>query len=333
MNCVNRLPSLTALCLAATVLWLASPNLPVAASQTGASESRTQSHELSSSASPLPSPTLSPTPTPPPTPTPTPPLLLTLPQGTFAVVDPPPGTAIPEGYAEVPTSLNGRMVPAFQAMKGGLVLFYLERTAGGSGFYYFNSQRQAYARFFTLALPPRAYSVLEPEAGVAVPAGFSQAELALDGQLLPAWLPDQPDPRFNGREMFLLYLMDSQGGKRFYLYDRISKTLGVYQAAALPSPTPQATPAVSASPSPQPVSPAEPFNPWQLVSLLLGLLAFFLTGTVVWLAVLLGQNRRRYRGSVRVEPVQRSGAEPPLTAAAAAKQPDKARPPRIRRVD
>jgi hypothetical protein len=277
-------------------------------------------------------------PAPTPEATPTPPVMLDLAAGTFAVSEPPPGTVIPEGFFQTMASLNGQMVPSFNAMKGGLVLFYLARDAGGSGFYYYSSQSQSYLPFDVLEMPRRSYSVLVPGTDASVPAGFVKTLLILDSQSLPAWKPDQADPGRNGHDMYLLYLMDSQGDKNFYWLDKTSKTLSLFLAPQEISPEPSSTP----SPMPEPQQTQEPdgtagaFDPWQLASVLLGLLSLFLAGTVIWLAVQQRQNRSRYQGSIRVDPVNFSQENTPsLTEEQAEKihREPKPKAPRIKRID
>ena len=224
----------------------------------------------------------SPTPEPSPSPTPTPPVTIQLGQGSFTVGEPPSGTPIPTGFYQSIISLDGQVVPAFKSLGDDQTLLYLTDEDGSGGFYYYNPETQAYE-------PPLDESARLPE-------GFEAKDLFLDGVSLTAWQKlSGSGSGGNEEDQYLLYLMDSQGNKKFYLYSLSSKLLVPYEAAGTTETS--VAPDISATVAPQDNSGlSAELNTWQLAAAVLGILCLILTGLVIWLA----NRARRDRGPVRV---------------------------------
>jgi hypothetical protein len=267
-------------------------------------------------------------------PTPTPPVTVAVAGSTLAISEPPEGTPAPDGFYHSLTSVGGQLVPSYKALKGDLVLYYLVGTAEQSGFYYFDSASQTYSPFQVMILPSRSFPVLVPDSTASLPAGFSETTLSLNGQTYTAWRQDTPDPAWAGRDVVLLYLMDNRGNKGYFWLDKETLLLIPFssgQTNGTVSPTPELTPTVSVSPSPTEAAagPTMPFNPWQLVSILLGFFCLILAGLVVWLATRkVGAAADTYRGSRRVD-----APGGPLPDEELPLAPRPVKKPKIRRVD
>jgi len=174
--------------------------------------------------------------------------------------------------------MSEKMVSIYKALKGDLTLYYLSGEGGRSGFYYYDSQAATYKPFAILTLPAQSYSVISPESGTAIPEGFSETTINLGGQDLAAWkkAAGQQDGQY------LLYLMNSQGDKAFYIYDQSLQLLALYSANETSETTETSTVETTAADSESPQAPADP---WRLIALLLGVLCLLLTGLAIWLAI------------------------------------------------
>lgn len=223
-------------------------------------------------------PTPSPSPSPSPSPVPTPAVTVELPDGTYAILDAPPDVPIPAGFYRSMVIMSEKMVSVYKALKGDLTLYYLSSEGGKSGFYYYDSQSAAYKPFAVLTLPAQSYSVLSPESGTDIPEGFSETTINLGGQDLAAWkkAAGQQDGQY------LLYLMNSQGDKAFYIYDQSLQLLALYSTNSTDSTTETPTSETTAA---DPENEPAPAGPWRLIALLLGLLCLLLTGLAIWLAI------------------------------------------------
>ncbi|HBP37886.1 MAG TPA: hypothetical protein DD640_03940, partial [Clostridiales bacterium] len=163
---------------------------------------------------------------------------------------------------------------------------------GSGGFYYFNLETQAYEPYQVLLVPAAAYSVLPLDESVKLPDGYEAKDLFLDGVSLTAWQKTSGSGSGgNGEDQYLLYLMDNQGNKKFYLYSLSGNLLAPYAAAGTAETS--VTPEISVTPVPE-NNPglAAALNTWQLAAAVLGILCLILTGLVVWLAI----RARRDRG-------------------------------------
>jgi hypothetical protein len=242
-----------------------------------------------------PAPTPSPTPVPTPSPMPTPALTVQLSGGVRTISEPPEGTPIPAGFYRTLISISNRMVPAFQSLNGNLTLFYLTDAAGNAGFYSFDNQSKAYKPFQVLNIPAMAYSVLNLDPGVTLPQGYAEKALILDGQSLTAWQKVANGSPQNGASgQYLLYLMDNQGTKGFFLYNPVTNLLTSYpkEQAVTATPTVTATPSATPTITPEaPLAVASSFNSWQLIAVLLGVLCLTLISLLIWLAIRLNRER------------------------------------------
>ena len=223
-------------------------------------------------------------PSPSPSPSPTPAVTINQPDGKYTIVDPPEGTAIPGGFYSTLDNVGGQSVPAFRAIKGDLTLYYLQTEGGAKGFYYLDATSGEYRPFLALSLPAIAFPVLSPDASVTIPQGFTETTIDLNGIQAGAWQSsDLPDGQV------LLYLMNNDGEKSFYVYDASRRLLSVYAGISAPSETTE-TSVTETTIAPTTVETGETtvpagFSGWALIALLLGVLCLMLLGVIIWLIV------------------------------------------------
>lgn len=223
-------------------------------------------------------------PTPSPSPSPTPAVTVPGPGGTFSVAELPEDVSVPTGFYSTVETLNGQSVPASKSLRGDLTLFYLVQEEGPSGFYYFNSSTDEYLPFLTVSLPALTMPILLPDSDVEIPQGFVETSLVVDGQAVKAW--QREGETQNGE--YLVYLMNADGTKAFYIYGTTSRFLIPYSAIEA-APTETMAPVET---TPEPTETTEEPVPepdtggvasWQLIALLLGLFSLILLGLVIWL--------------------------------------------------
>ncbi|MEA4889820.1 MAG: cadherin-like beta sandwich domain-containing protein [Clostridiaceae bacterium] len=232
----------------------------------------------------------SPTPMPSPTPeaTPTPAVTIDVGGAGFAIIEAPADKPVPEGFYGSLAEINGQMVPAYKSLKGDLTLFYLSNQTAADGFYYYDKEASKYLPYTVLSLPAQTFSVLKPDAATVIPAGWQETTLKINNQDLPAWQQADTDGQSAAGDVYLLYLMNSQGNKDFYLYDTESQLLSFYAMTSFTTGTEETTtsseePTLSPTPAAADTT-ADTTKPnfWTLATAVLGLLCLVLTGLLIW---------------------------------------------------
>jgi len=222
-------------------------------------------------------------PAPSPSPSPTPAVTINQPDGKYTIIDPPEGTPIPGGFYSTLDSVGGQSVTAFRAIKGDLTLYYLQTDSGSSNFYYLDYESGEYKPFLALSLPAIAFPVLSPDSSVTIPDGFTETTLDMNGSPASAW---QSDSLPAGQ--LLVYLMNNDGEKDFYVYDTANRLLSLYAGSATPVETTE--PAVTETTVPTPSETDETpvpagFDGWPLIAILLGALCLILIGVIIYLVI------------------------------------------------
>ena len=166
---------------------------------------------------------------------------------TMLVVSDISGIGIPEGAERSEIEYNGETIDI--AVKFGMELVYLTDTTGQNGRFY----RYADGVFspYIEIDQSESYIVLPLPDGEEVPEGFSAAQLTVNNSSVQGWA--------NAAGQYLIYAVDSQNNRGFYLYDYSENSLQRYVAgtSAAPSAAPSASPTAAASPSPTPSPAAE----------------------------------------------------------------------------
>lgn len=139
--------------------------------------------------------------------------------GTYTAVALPKAFPTPTGFYRTAITISGVRMEAFKATKGDLVLIYLDSESSGSNLYFYDSNANSVYQYEPFSLPGHDFVLIRPDASAVVPAGFSSTSLTLNGQQINCWTKlDITDPNDPYYETYLLYLLDSEGQKGFYLY-------------------------------------------------------------------------------------------------------------------
>lgn len=242
--------------------------------------------------------------------------------GTYQVLPIPKSLETPAGFYRTAIAISGVQMEAFKSQKGDLVLIYLDSEATGTNLYFYDSNFNSVYLYSPFIIPGHEFVLIRPDATAIVPAGFAATSVTIDGQLINCWkkaeLSGPEDPY---TDTYLLYLMDSNGQKGFFLYKPDQQMIFPYLliepqngTATSATSSPAAEPVASQSqgaPS-QVAGTSSGFNLWLIVSIVLGLLSLMLIVFLTW----------TYFNYVR-----------PAERAIASGRAAPPRPPKIRRVD
>lgn len=140
-------------------------------------------------------------------------------EGTFTVIAIPKSFPTPTGFYRTAITIGGVRMEAFKATQGDLILIYLDSDTTGTNLYFYDSNGNSIYPFEPFTLPGHDFILIRPDASAIVPDGFSSTSLTLNDQQINCWKKDgsdnSSDPYY---ETYLLYLLDSEGQKGFYLY-------------------------------------------------------------------------------------------------------------------
>ncbi len=242
--------------------------------------------------------------------------------GTYTVLPLPKSLTTPAGFYRTAIAIGGIQMEAFKSQKGDLVLIYLDSETAGANLFFYDSNFNSVYAFHPFIIPGHEFVLIRPDASAKVPAGFIATSVTIDGQLINCWKKSElSGPEDPYTDTYLLYLMDSDGQKGFFLYKPNKQMIFPYLLIeSQEGPTPAETSNQAAQPvasqtdtaaSQVPGNPAG-INLWMVVAIVLGLLSLMLIVFLTWTYV------------SYVRPTERAAA----TGRAA---PPK--PPKIRRVD
>ena len=213
--------------------------------------------------------------------------------GTYTAVALPKAFPTPTGFYRTAITIAGVRMEAFKATKGDLVLIYLDSESSGSNLYFYDSNANSVYLYEPFSLPGHDFVLIRPDASAVVPAGFSSTSLTINGQQINCWTKlDATDPNDSYFETYLLYLLDSEGQKGFYLYKPAKQMIFPY--LLLEPVTDDQSETSSTSAEQQPVgsqteaatgilSGVKPgFNLWMIGTGIFALLSFMLLGFLIW---------------------------------------------------
>jgi FlaG/FlaF family flagellin (archaellin) len=248
---------------------------------------------------------------------------LELTSGTFTVVPIPDSLQTPTGFYRTAVAVGGLQMEAFKSSKGDMILLYLDNDFAGTQLYFYDSLSNSVYPYTPFQVPGHTFGLIRPDSSAIVPAGFSSTSITLDGQLISCWKKETAtDPEDPYHEVYLLYLLDEQGQKGFFLYKPSTQMIFPFvmidaQKTDAPNVTPPVTetgPAeTSAEADGDETTQESRFDLWRILAMLLGGLSLVLIGFLVWTYI-------EY-----VRPVERA------QQAGLPQAPPK--PPKIRRVD
>ncbi|WP_352397857.1 cadherin-like beta sandwich domain-containing protein [[Clostridium] aminophilum] len=131
---------------------------------------------------------------------------------------------IPAGFEE--GSVEYKSASIMCAKTESLCLLYLVDAAGTGNFYIYDPQTDAFSPFVTINVTEKSIVVLTPDDTVAIPKGFSQTTIQLNGNYeVVGWTPDSGE---SSSDYCLVYGMNSAGEKGLYSYDLSEKTMQRY---------------------------------------------------------------------------------------------------------
>ena len=128
---------------------------------------------------------------------------------------------LPNGFEVQTIEYEGEEIEGAVDEERELTLLYLTDEDGENGaFYIYDEESGEFYLYRTLRTNNR-YILLQNPQGIEIPEGYSETMLELDGEEIQAWQhedEDQPD-------FYLLYAMNEEGERGFYLYDQVEGTM------------------------------------------------------------------------------------------------------------
>ncbi|MDD2533924.1 MAG: hypothetical protein PHC86_04435 [Eubacteriales bacterium] len=216
---------------------------------------------------------------------------LELTDGTYEVVAIPQDFPTPTGFYRTAIAISGIRMEAFKATQGDLILIYLDSDAGGTNLYFYDSNANAVYLYTPFSVPGHDFVLVRPDASAIVPSGFSSTSLTINDLQINCWKKADAtaldDPYY---ETYLLYLMDSDGQKGFFLYRPSNQFIFPYLMIAPGVDTQsetsaETTPIASQTQASEGVFAAvttSGFNLWMIGTGIFALLSLLLTIFLIW---------------------------------------------------
>lgn len=136
---------------------------------------------------------------------------------------------LPEGFEAQTYEFKGKEVMAGKGLEKDLLLLYLQDEGGNGGFYVYNEGADSWSRFVQVETTSKAVVILPLDADVAVPEGFDQRQVDIDGVRVTGWIEkSEAEPQY-----CIFYAMNWNGEKGFYRYDLSEKTIQRYFASGV----------------------------------------------------------------------------------------------------
>lgn len=131
---------------------------------------------------------------------------------------------LPEGCIKTSSTFNGETVEAALFEKGGLMLVYTLAEDGNGEFFIYNESSGKLQLFLQLRSIENRY-IIPIEGTEGTPATFKEGKMQWNNSYIPAYvLADTSVEHAN--EFYLLYAVNNEGERAFYLYDTME---GTYQ--------------------------------------------------------------------------------------------------------
>ncbi|MEZ4357819.1 MAG: cohesin domain-containing protein [Eubacteriales bacterium] len=125
---------------------------------------------------------------------------------------------LPAGFTKTDSTYQEQSIQA--ATGNNITLVYLTDGNGGNGSFYVLDNGSLY-KYQTITVS-KTYIIVEPDSSVTVPDGYTETTMDINETSVKAWQSEET-PGF-----YLVYVMNSEGGKGFYTYDTIEGTLQRY---------------------------------------------------------------------------------------------------------
>lgn len=128
---------------------------------------------------------------------------------------------IPEGFEKTTVTYSGQEIAAVKSTVGDLVLVYLvDENDENGAFYVYNPETSEFSEFVKATGTANSYYILSPGASVAIPEGYTETTVKLGEKTVKAWQTDAEEKK----DFFLVYAMNAEGEKGFYMYDSAEET-------------------------------------------------------------------------------------------------------------
>ena len=137
---------------------------------------------------------------------------------------------IPDGYVESEFFYKDYLVKAYYNKRVNMKLLYLvSQDYEKTGFYAFDETTDIFSKYVSVEASTQNYIIIEKPADEPSPEGYLERTVTMDGTEVTVWLNEiynylSPEES----EYFIVYAMNPDGEKGFYVYDRIESTFQRY---------------------------------------------------------------------------------------------------------
>jgi len=152
------------------------------------------------------------------------------------VADKIPEESIPTDFESKLLVVNGQQMQGLSFANGDLKVLYLNNTNGAGSLYVYDEALETIYPFIKLMSEKNYVMVLLPdEQNAPAPEGFESCTFSIEGKgIISAYqLPAREKGPAKESEFYLIYCMNSDGEKGWYMYDSVEGTFQRYFAATL----------------------------------------------------------------------------------------------------
>lgn len=145
---------------------------------------------------------------------------------------------IPANFETTLLVVNGQQMPGLSFNKGDLKLLYLNNTNNAGSFYVFDEVQQTIYPFIKLVSEKSYIMILLPdEQNAPAPEGVESCTFSIEGKGIVSGYQFAPETFYAAEpkvsDFYLIYAMNAEGEKGWYLYDSVEETYQRYMADAL----------------------------------------------------------------------------------------------------
>ncbi len=130
---------------------------------------------------------------------------------------------IPDGFESTDLTYKSEKIKGAKGKESDLTLVYLTDKEGKNGAFYVLDKSENLYPYINLNSSSK-FTILQPDSTTKLPEGYVKTQLDLDGRKVQAWVHEEDE----NPEFFLLYAMNDEGEKDFYLYDKGEQTMQRY---------------------------------------------------------------------------------------------------------
>ncbi len=146
----------------------------------------------------------------------------------YTVIEDYSSVTIPNGFKQTVCAVNGTQVMAVSNATDSVIMLYL--TDGTqSSFFIYDTAEISYIPYRTLTVGENTYIPLSKPRGLAIPSGFTAADLKIGEQNYSAWINEQSN------DFYMLYMCHLNGTPALYMYDSGENTVMRYIVINAPS--------------------------------------------------------------------------------------------------